>query len=251
MAGGAKRGRKPKSSLPNVVPIVPFDKRKASENSGVLPENASLEDYEMMAAKMAMSKDDVLDAAIGKLDPSSVRIEGMSISPDGDVSETVVDERPSAPSEKVSEPVREPDGFKTDDGSPDVQTEPVPEADSADTSRIIAENRLLAGRISALESDVEHYRSLAMGAGFRDEIVKLRSANDDLAKRNSELEAELSRTKTDNLMLRNRIESMMNERRLPPQVGIHTTNQIAVGRSVGRNSPRTSRVGMNGYESWC
>jgi chromosome segregation ATPase len=220
-----------------IVPITKTDPDRIAEG-------ANIEDYEKMAAKMAASSDDIIDAALD-------RLEGREPEP----------KKPQPKTENVEEPAVEE--------RPPLAEEAQNKATVQRTAEAISEINRLKDELSRANATIEKLRAevtslndsaVAAAEKLRPEMNSLITKNDDLILRNSELEFEISRLNAENNALKQRLEAVENQRRLPPQTNSREGyTRVAAGQRSGvrmttsmriPNLPPPPKTTMNGYESW-
>lgn len=228
--------------------IKPFTKTAPAVSLDKIPDTASLDDYEKMISKMANSSDDIIDAALDKMEGRQPK---------------------QPPAEPRQEPLQEP----PEDVQPQVQERP-PEEEAPATKQPAAEAApqqkvgavdsgigALKDKMNNLQTQLDQLTAANMSLSekigmYKQEIEGLVAKNDDLILRNSELEFEISRVNTENTLLKRELESLGNAKRLPPQTssrsGYTPTPQTPRSRAPQfyDNMPRPPKLTMNGYESW-
>ena len=223
----------------NSKKIVPFTKTAPTEGIDKVPETAGLDDYDKMIAKLANSSDEIIDNALEKLEEKPVKEHKP--------------EEPKKPETEDQQAIQHTEENENQTNPIEPKDEPIPLSEKIDELKktiqtLKLENESLKNRISSTEP------ILGNASMFREEIAKLTDKNDDLILRNSELEFEISRLRSENNVLKGNLETALNKLRLPPQ----TNSREAYTRMPQNiNRPRNVIVrqkrpvmSMNGYESW-
>jgi len=225
--------------------INPIEKKPVVTSPDNIHGDATLEDYEKIAAKIAISSDKIIDEALDKMEQRDKRVEAEkdAMKPEKDsivAEESVQDSKPEQVPENVEKPLKEP-------------------IQNPNIDKIKKENNELRGDIDNLRKSMSGMTIIETEEMFRKEIDSLTSKNDDLILRNSELEFEISRLMVENTALKQKLEHFENSNRIPPQISSRESsiirqnsqmmgrNEQAYPRGVIRNSSWPS---MNGYESW-
>jgi len=224
----APRGR------PRTRGITPIEKILPVNSPDELHEKATLEDYEKIAAQMAISSDKIIDEALDKMEQRDKKANCESAT---DVPQAKSHDKPT----KVV-PNTKPAPVSMKAVVPDNPTIPAP---NLDIERLERENAMLIAELNRLKEEMSGFSVVNTEDMFRSEINALTVKNDDLILKNSELEFEISRLGTENNILKQKLESLETSMRTQPQ--IHTPNGYTCHtHGVNRTPKRT----MNGYETW-
>ena len=219
-----------------------------------IKEDENLEKYQEIAEKMVNASDEIIDRVLD-------RLEGKPTAP----VKPVAVKKDVAP-KSVTEPVAQPQ-VQEKTPPPSIEPDPLERAYiqlEQDFNRVRAEkNELevlldeekmnskklqdevanLKGQVDKLTNELQDYKVGGERSPFKAEVDELVKKSDDLLLRNSELEFEISRLNAERQNLKQKLEQLENQRRLPPQ----TPHRESYTRA-----PQTRRpvIGANGYEFW-
>ena len=252
--------------------LTPFVKSlEPPKNPDEIPSSATLDDYEKIAAKMALASDEIIDMALDRMDGRTAAKEQdkehATASSAAMPAETKVEEakteggKPAEGDKKKRGRSKKADVKKADEpldppihstvAPTETKPEPQPQEGNATDG---AERTASETPPAEAETPRAPHPPVDVEAMLRAELGKLRAECDDLLLRNSELEYEVSRLGAESTALKQRLERYENAHRLPRQTGTqegYTRPQGDIPPNARRHVRlQPPRMSMNGYESW-
>lgn len=219
-----------------------------------IKEDENLEKYQEIAEKMVNASDEIIDRVLD-------RLEGKPTAP---VKPVVMkkDRAPKDETEPATQPqvqeetlphFIEPDPLEraytqleqefNKMKAEKSELEMLLEKEKLNTKKFQDEMTNLKDQVDKLTNELQDYRAGGERSPFKSEVNELVKKSDDLLLRNSELEFEISRLSAERQNLKQKLEQMENQRRLPPQTP-HRESYTRVPQVV------RPVIGANGYEFW-
>lgn len=219
-----------------------------------IKEDENLEKYQEIAEKMVNASDEIIDRVLD-------RLEGKPTAPVKPVA-AKKEQTPKAATEPAAQP-------QVQEETPPPSIEPDPlerayiqleqdfnrvKAEKNELEMLLEEEKMnskklqdeianLKDQVDKLTNELQDYRAGGERSPFKAEVNELVKKNDDLLLKNSELEFEISRLSAERQNLKQKLEQLENQRRLPPQ----TPHKESYTRAPQVRRPV---IGANGYEFW-